>query len=399
MKNKYGRLCEKIVVSEDCRKKLFEEIDNSKGKMESPLSSRFIRKVNVAAAVFLGVVSFVVLGITGIAASSFISAVFEEHFHIENEEDAQDAVSVGTVAYPEEISATDKGITVTLIEAASDNYSVFLALKIEGDELLKNERVFIDDLKLLIDGEEVDAAGGELRKSETGDYYEFLVSYYAELFEREIYQKEVELRIRNFSKCIHPEIAHSIDNEIVAEGTWDLKWTATGNADLTAFSGGECLWGPKGMSTANKYDMDLSGESFYEKGAVVKGVTLTCLRIKVEYEFPKQETEKSYTNPEGITNTWREMIYPPIPVAFLMSDGSIKRFSINAPGRSGYDDGDDQTFIYSHATNIIIDPFQVKAVLFLESDSEYIGSDEVYGIKELPLEEYYIVERIKSRKE
>ena len=398
MINKYGRLCEKIRVSEDCRRKLFEEIDYSEGNMESPLSGRFRRKVNAAAAVFIGVVGFAVLGITGIAASSFISAVFDEHFHIENEGDARDAVSIGTVAYPEEISATDKGITVTLIEAASDNYSVFMALKIEGDELLKNERVFVDDLKLLIDGEEVDAAGGELIRSETGEYFEFPVSYYAELFEREIYQKEVELRIGSFSKSIHPEIAHSIDNQIVAEGSWDLRWIATGNANLTAFGGGECLWGPKGMFTANKYDMDLSGESPYETGAVVKGVTLTCLRIKVEYEFPKQETEKSFTNPEGITNTWNELIYPPIPVAFLMNDGSIKRFSINAPGRSGYEEGDDQTFIYSHATNIIVDPFQVKAVLFLESDSEYIGTDEVYGTKELPLEEYYIVER-PSRKE
>ncbi|MBQ9322398.1 MAG: hypothetical protein IJ239_08635, partial [Eubacterium sp.] len=124
---------------------------------------------------------------------------------------------------------------------------------------------------------------------------------------------------------------------------------------------------------------------------VVKNITLTSMMVKVEYDYPRQVAEKHFVHPDGFTNTWSELVYPPVPVAFLMEDGSIRRFSVTAPGMSGYVEDDDQTFIYSHATNIIVDPFQVEAVLFLDRDSEYIGTDKEYGVKELPLEAYYMV--------
>ena len=48
-------------------------------------------------------------------------------------------------------------------------------------------------------------------------------------------------------------------------------------------------------------------------------------------------------------------------------------------------------FVYSHATNIVVDPNEVSAILFLDSNSEYFGKDEEYGVPELPLEEYEVV--------
>lgn len=372
MFNKYSELCEMIGVPEACRSELIQKIDQGEDRIGGAFFGRSGGRFNAAAALVIGMLGLAMLGITGIAASAFLSSLFDERLHIENEKEANDAVSVGAVTYPEEISATDNGITVTLVEAACDHYGVLLALKIEGDVLLEQDRVFADHIRLLIDGEEVSDAGGELTKSESGDYYEFLVPYYAKLFEKEINQKEVELIIRSFSGSIHPEMAHSIENEVVAEGMWDLKWVATGNTDLDYFDCG-------------------SGKRLYENGPVVKNITLTSMMVKVEYDYPRQVAEKHFVHPDGFTNTWSELVYPPVPVAFLMEDGSIRRFSVTAPGMSGYVEDDDQTFIYSHATNIIVDPFQVEAVLFLDRDSEYIGTDKEYGVKELPLDAYYMV--------
>ncbi len=48
-------------------------------------------------------------------------------------------------------------------------------------------------------------------------------------------------------------------------------------------------------------------------------------------------------------------------------------------------------FVYSRATNIIVDPHEVRAVLFLDRNSDFFGKDDEYGVPELPFEEYEVV--------
>ena len=50
----------------------------------------------------------------------------------------------------------------------------------------------------------------------------------------------------------------------------------------------------------------------------------------------------------------------------------------------------DDVYIYSHLTGTIVDPHSIVGVLFLDSDSKYFGTDEEYGVPELPLDEYQI---------
>lgn len=48
-------------------------------------------------------------------------------------------------------------------------------------------------------------------------------------------------------------------------------------------------------------------------------------------------------------------------------------------------------FVYSRATNIIVDPHEVRAVLFLDRNGDFFGKDDEYGVPELPFEEYEVV--------
>ncbi|MCR5740254.1 MAG: M56 family metallopeptidase, partial [Lachnospiraceae bacterium] len=284
------------------------------------------------------------------------------------------------ISYPKDVIAEDKGIKVSLVEAAADNYSIVMNLRIEGATLDENERILIRQGQLLIDGEEISSIGGELIKAESGDYYEFTVPFYADLFSMELLGKNVEVVIKSFAKALHPEKNHIDEIETIAEGNWDINWIAEGNGYLCASS--------------SDYE--------FKNGGILDGITMTALRLELEYNFPKQEIVKKGSDSDWMTSTWTEYVYPPIPVAYLMEDGSIRRLHISAPGKSGYPENDEvrqytktetnnEVFVYSHATNIVVDPHEVSAILFLDKNSEYIGKDEEYGVPELPLEEYEMV--------
>ena len=79
-----------------------------------------------------------------------------------------------------------------------------------------------------------------------------------------------------------------------------------------------------------------------------------------------------------------------------MEDGSIRRLHVSAPGKEGYPENDEgrqysktetnnEVFVYSRATNIIVDPHEVRAVLFLDRNSDFFGKDDEYGAPELHL--------------
>lgn len=284
------------------------------------------------------------------------------------------------ISYPENVVIEDKGIKVALVEAAADNYSIVMNLRIEGEMLDKNERVLIREGQLLIDGKEVSSIGGELRKADQGDWYEFTVPFYVDFFSMELIGKDVELVIKSFAKALHPERDHIDEIETIAEGEWDIKWIAEGNGDL--------------CTSSSDYE--------FKNGGMVDGITMTALRLEVEYDFPKQETVKNNSESGWMTNTWTEYVYPPVPVAYQMEDGSIRRLHVSAPGKEGYPENDEvrqysktetnnEVFVYSRATNIIVDPHEVRAVLFLDRNSDFFGKDDEYGVPELPLEEYEVV--------
>ncbi len=309
-----------------------------------------------------------------------IITVDETENPAEKEPDNNSYYHTEAISYPKDVAAEDKGIKVSLIEAAADNYSIVMNLKIEGDKFEENERFLIRQGKLLIDGREISSIGGELRKSDSGNYYEFSVPFYADLFSMELIGKDIEVKIESFAKALHPEKEHIDEIETFAEGNWDIKWIAEGNGSLCASTSG--------------YE--------FKNGGVLDGITMTALRLEVEYNFPKQEIVKKGSDSDWMTSTWTEYVYPPIPVAYLMEDGSIRRLHISAPGKSGYPENDEvrrytktetnnEVFVYSHATNIVVDPNEVSAILFLDRNSEYFGKDEEYGVPELPLEEYEVV--------
>ena len=69
--------------------------------------------------------------------------------------------------------------------------------------------------------------------------------------------------------------------ETIAEGEWDIKWIAEGNGDL--------------CTSSSDYE--------FKNGGMVDGITMTALRLEVEYDFPKQETVKNNSESGWMTNT------------------------------------------------------------------------------------------------
>ncbi len=309
------------------------------------------------------------------------SQVFDERFHIDSEMEMEENEYIGTVVYPGAESLVDQGIKVSVAETAADASSLFLALRVEGDRLLERDNLRISEGKMLLNGKEVSAFFGEMKKMDEG-YYELEVCYFGDkyTFNESLLHKEAEILINSFSS-IDP-----IDGkiEIVAKGEWNIKW----NIEENGVSCG---------ATGERLDAG-DHHQYFDNGILLKGITTYTTRIEVEYIYPQNGLTEDRKYSFGMAYALDEDVYPPIPVGFLMRDGSIKRFDISAPGWSGYCDDKDRTyplscdevFIYSHFTGIIVDPLSVKGVLFLDKDSKYIGTDDEYGVPELPLNEYQI---------
>ena len=376
----YRMLCKGIKTPDKLKEELLETIQYQNNEKTTVGFHRNI--LRVAAVLLISLFGIGILGLGVYAGSRFVSHLLDDRFHINSDSDAEESEYIGTLSYPEDINTTDQGIRLSLVETASDLFGFFLALRVDGVLYDGNKAVKVEKGAVFLDGIEIPAVFGEMKWIEDGEYYELSVEYYQDIYtyDETALGKEVKVIIYSFSA----EDPVEGDSKVMAEGEWAVNWTVEGNGDVR-------------VTSAWRLD-DGDNHAYFDNGILLHSIRVSSLRIDVDYIYPKEGLKEDRKFGFGMAYALDDDAFPPVPVGFLMGDGSIKRFDISAPGWSGYCDNPDclgglstdDVYIYSHLTGTIVDPHSIVGVLFLDSDSEYFGTDEEYGVPELPLDEYQI---------
>lgn len=293
------------------------------------------------------------------------------------------------IASPVYNSATDNGITVTILQTITDNRFTYLSFKVEGYELEENLQPDFESMKLEIDGsydfnvfmsrfsdglrldenknftypdgspakENPDGSIIPKYTSEDGSMEYMMLLMVADDSESFI-GKPVHLELHNLGSVEHAAFSPKL------EGDWTFDFTLGGADEVRYCELSEVLDG---------------------SGSTVVEAEISPISLHVAYDMPLQETAIDAVDENGgifQTTTFKEA---PRLTGVRLKDGTMLTGITNG-GSEGYSDDNKDIYHSYYATSYIIDPEQVDALLFIKStpDSDTPLTEDNLYIVPLP---------------
>lgn len=268
------------------------------------------------------------------------------------------------VTFPE-VSATDKGVTITLQDCIVDNYNARLTFRIDGYKLpqIPEDAAFYQpeaffDIK--VDGEwpRGSMSMGFYDGSYVGDDLEYVKDESVQNCQFADGSMEYTIRFACHEKGLYMNkpvrveftgIGYTVEKAGDAytdlEGSWALEWTLQGCDDI--------------------YEADVENGAIGDTGAALTHVELSPISAKVLVDFPKQEVEEELEG-GGSHTTWVE---PSDLTGVKLKDGTVYHYAwMGGGGSSGYR-GEDTLEMVRYGSRVI-DIDQVEYLLFYKDYPE-----------------------------
>ncbi len=283
------------------------------------------------------------------------------------------------VTFPN-VSATDKGVTITLQDCIVDNYTVRMSLRIdgyqlpeapEGAEFCSPELIFGldagDGIMSRVPGV---MSGGFYNGDYTDEFGKFVKDETVKNCQFTDGSMEYNIRIDYGTKGAYlnqpmrleilgfgysTEKAGDVYTDL--EGNWVLEWTLEGTDEI--------------------YEADIEDGTVGDTGAVLTHVELSPVSLRALIDYPRQEYEEEIEG--GGTHTTWEM--PPQPCGVKLADGTSHYFVWLGGGSARYVETDVCEIISGGSQ--ILDVGQVEYILFMKDYPEdgKFTDDDFYFVK------------------
>lgn len=278
-----------------------------------------------------------------VAAGTRWSVGMSEKWQVE-ESQKESLQEEGAVSFAMQ-SQTQNGVTITAEQSITDNYSVYLAFRVEGYTLQEGMSPGFEGMEVTVDG--VDGA------NYSAGFYDGLVtgeegsmSYFISMTESEkgwALGRDIHVAFKNL--CGYEDKTGELDPESVVNGNWNFGWNLQGTDRLKEWQ----LEVPVGDSGAVIHRIELSPASGY-----------------VEYHWPRQKETRQAVGPDGELIEISRWVRAPRMSGVKLEDGTEYRYLFSGDGGEGYLSTDQETTQYyaCRGNERIIDPDQVVSLFF-----------------------------------
>lgn len=274
------------------------------------------------------------------------------------EKQKEEAESTGLAGFPN-LSAEDKGITITAQQSIIDNYYGYLAFKVEGYQAGKGEEPGFDGLSIKVDGKDISYTHGVEGEAVVGQdgSFEYQVELYADGGKGSMIDKEIKVEFSDLG-VIRKKAGMAED---VVKGKWVFQWKLNGSDEIYTAKVNEKL-----------------GDS----GATVTGAEVSPISIKAVYDFPARTVkEKAVDGDTGAEYETELLAEPPLLVGVKLKDGTL--IMGTQGGVLGYTDGGKRNYEERFGMGRILDVDKVESLLFvkktLEEERE-MTEDDLYVV-------------------
>lgn len=293
------------------------------------------------------------------------------------------------ISSPVYSSVTDNGITVTMLQTITDNHFTYLSFKVEGYELEEGIQPDFESMTLEIDGSYdfnvfMSRFSDGLRLDENKNFtylngspakenpdgsivpkytaddgsMEYMMLLMTVDDSESFIGKPVHLELHNLGSVEHAAFSPKL------EGNWTFDFTLGGSDEVRSCELSEVL-----------------GDS----GSTVIEAEISPISLHVAYDMPLETVPIDGVNENGEAITSSTFKEAPKLTGIRLKDGTMLTGITNG-GSEGYSDDNDNIYYADYATNYIIDPAQVDALLFIKSipDSDVPLTEDNLYIVPLP---------------
>lgn len=277
------------------------------------------------------------------------------------------------VSFPT-VSDTRGDITVSVAQCLVDENDIRVALYINGYELESNAKPKLDNLTILLDGQNVGncewdfytgidwdkegnpvmADGSEVQKNANGEIVPNYRTAEGKL-ELDLRLSPVNENGNAVTSLAGKDIRIQLNNLGETTETWNLEWTL------------------ESTSTAVKAKVN---EVLGNSGATVTSVEVAPMSIKIYYDFPRTEIQKTALDENGNAKAYTELAEPPRFAGIKMADGTVYSGSFGG-GTYGYESTNSSVYVAKVSLLRIVNPKEVQSLLFFRDDIAITGENEM----------------------
>lgn len=278
-----------------------------------------------------------------VSAGTKWSAVMSKKWQVE-EAQKESLLEEGAVSHAM-LSQGQHGVTITAEQGIADNYSVFLAFRVEGFSLQEGVSPDFEALDVMMDGVEgVNYSAGFLDESMAGE--DGSLFYWISMTQSErgwALGKDIHVEFTNL--CGYKDDTGEADSDSRVDGTWKFEWNLQGTDQMREWTGRLPL-----------------GDS----GAVICRVELSPISGYVEYDWPRQRETRQAVGADGESVEISRWARAPRMSGVKLEDGTEYRDLFSGDGTEGYRNSDQaSTLYYACRGNVrIIDPVKVTELFF-----------------------------------
>lgn len=285
---------------------------------------------------------------------------------------------------------TVEGVTVTPMQMIVDSRFAWLSFRVEGYNLEEGKEPCFDSAQLIFNNDE-----------------EAWISYYSSFYDGMHQDEDGKFRYEDGTLAYDAE-GNLVSKYVDEDGGMDYIIEVDGTNYERGLIGSSVHVTFQGLGTAYKaeyfadleatweFDIDLKGsdevrkatlsEPLGDSGATVVYAEISPISLHVEYDFPLRKEPVEAVNENGETIMTSDFVEAPDLMGVRLKDGTLLLHLMNG-GSMGYEPGNEDIYVVSYATDRVIDPAQVDALLFKKSEPE-VGENMLYQWKE---ENLYIV--------
>lgn len=351
---------------------------------------RRLHRIGHRRAMVAGLAAVLILGTVTAGAAAYLrwSDGLEKGLRVTPEQKDM-AESSGLADFPE-LSVTDEGVTVTAEQSIVDNYFAYLSFRVEGYEVPEGLQPEFDQVSVKVgggavsyvnsfynglivgeDGKAQRADGAEIPLDENGamilDYsmedgsLEYRITLYPDGEKGRFMDKTIQVAFSGLG-VYSDEEGGAEELQVEIPGNWAFDWTMKGDG--------------------NTYTAQCN-EAVGDSGAVLTGVEISPISVKVDLAFPRQEiTETGFRESQEMVDgelkqvsepfEYTTYVEPPMLMGVKLKDGTLLT-RLTGPGLGGYVDEESDQHEQLFATNRILDVDQVQSLLFLKEAPEGEG--------------------------
>lgn len=242
-------------------------------------------------------------------------------------------------------SQVQNAVTITAEQSIADNYSVYLAFRVEGYSLREGASPAFEALDVTVDGvDSSNYSAGFLEEPAAGD--DNSLFYWISMTQAErgwALGKDIHVELTNL--CGY---ADSTGEEVSVgrvDGTWKFDWNLQGTDKTREWTGSLSL-----------------GDS----GAIVCRVELSPIAGYVEYDWPRKRESRQAVGADGEPVEISRWARAPRMSGIKLEDGTEYRNLFGGDGSEGYLTSDQESTLYyaCRGNERIIDPDKVVGLFF-----------------------------------